>query len=106
MMKTAGVYGSAGWVAGIVGVHPWQLAMADPKVWQEVLGSDSDTWQASPYMPGGGATPVDGGYMVSVAMASRSCFRVGHHCRSRTFFCSGEKNDSMPALSPCPDPSY
>ncbi|KJF24285.1 hydroxylase [Rhodococcus sp. AD45-ID] len=65
VMKTASVYGSAGWVAGIVGVHPWQLAMADPKVQQEVLGSDSDTWQASPYMPGGVATPVDGGYIVS-----------------------------------------
>lgn len=32
VMKTASIYGSAGWVGGIVGVHPWQLAFADPKV--------------------------------------------------------------------------
>lgn len=27
--KTASIYGSAGWVSGIVGVHPWQLAIGD-----------------------------------------------------------------------------
>ncbi len=31
VMKTASIYGSAGWVGGIVGVHPWQLAFADPR---------------------------------------------------------------------------
>lgn len=65
VMKTASIYGSAGWVSGIVGVHPWQLAFADPKVQEEVLGGDCDTWQASPYMPGGIAVPVEGGYMLS-----------------------------------------
>jgi 3-hydroxy-9,10-secoandrosta-1,3,5(10)-triene-9,17-dione monooxygenase len=65
VMKTASIYGSAGWVAGIVGVHPWQLAFADPKVQEEVLGGDVDTWQASPYMPGGVAIPVEGGYVMS-----------------------------------------
>src|SRR5690349_12298396 len=33
-------------------------------------------------------------------IASRSCSRVGQRCRSRTFFCSRAKNDSMAALSP------
>ena len=28
---TAKIFGSAGWVHGIVGVHPWQLAFADPQ---------------------------------------------------------------------------
>ncbi|WP_036503442.1 MULTISPECIES: acyl-CoA dehydrogenase family protein [Nocardia] len=65
VMKTASLYGSAGWVAGIVGVHPWQLAFADPKVQEEVLGEDTDTWMASPYMPGGVAVPADGGYVMS-----------------------------------------
>ncbi|WP_305780252.1 acyl-CoA dehydrogenase family protein [Nocardia nova] len=65
VMKTAGIYGSAGWVGGIVGVHPWQLAFADPKVQEEVLGADGDTWQASPYMPGGVAVPRDGGYVLN-----------------------------------------
>ncbi|MET7769971.1 acyl-CoA dehydrogenase family protein [Nocardia sp. NPDC005366] len=65
VMRTASIYGSAGWVGGIVGVHPWQLAYADPKVQEEVLGADSDTWQASPYMPSGIAVPTDGGYVMS-----------------------------------------
>lgn len=65
VMRTASLYGSAGWVGGIVGVHPWQLAFADPKVQDEVLGDNSDTWQASPYMPGGVAVPADGGYVLN-----------------------------------------
>lgn len=65
VMRTASIYGSAGWVGGIVGVHPWQLAFADPRVQEEVLGDNGDTWQASPYMPGGIAVPTDGGYIMS-----------------------------------------
>lgn len=77
VMKTASLYGSAGWVGGIVGVHPWQLAFADPKAQDEVLGADGNTWQASPYMPGGLATPVDGGYR----MTGRWQFSSGtDHC--------------------------
>ena len=77
VMKTASIYGSAGWVGGIVGVHPWQLAFADPKVQDEVLGWNSDTWQASPYMPGGIAIPVEGGYR----MTGRWQFSSGtDHC--------------------------
>ena len=77
VMGTAGIYGSAGWVGGIVGVHPWQLAFADPRVQDEVLGPDSNTWMASPYMPGGLAVPVDGGYR----MTGRWHFSSGtDHC--------------------------
>ena len=65
VMKTASFYGSAGWVGGIVGVHPWQLAFADPKVQEEILGEDTDTWQASPYMPGGVAVPTGDGYVMN-----------------------------------------
>ncbi len=54
---------ATGWICGIVGVHPWQLAFADPKVQEEVWGEDNDTWIASPYAPTGIATPVDGGYI-------------------------------------------
>lgn len=38
---------SAGWVAGVVGVHPWELALADPKLQDEIYGTDPDTWVAS-----------------------------------------------------------
>lgn len=63
VMKVASFDGSAGWVAGIVGVHPWEMAMADPKVQEEIWGEDHDVWIASPYAPMGVLKPVDGGYI-------------------------------------------
>lgn len=54
---------SACWVAGVVGVHPWELALNDRRLQEEVWGEDPDTWVASPYAPMGVATPVDGGYI-------------------------------------------
>jgi alkylation response protein AidB-like acyl-CoA dehydrogenase len=63
IMKIASLDGSTGWVAGVVGVHPWEMAMADPRVQDEVWGEDPDTWIASPYAPMGVLRPVDGGYV-------------------------------------------
>ncbi|MCW2861766.1 MAG: Acyl-CoA dehydrogenase type 2 domain protein [Actinoallomurus sp.] len=63
IMKIASLDGSTGWVAGVVGVHPWEMAMADPQVQDEVWGEDPDTWIASPYAPMGVLRPVDGGYV-------------------------------------------
>lgn len=57
--------GSAGWVAGVVGVHPWQLGQWDKRLQDELWGEDPDTWIASPYAPMGRARPVDGGYVFS-----------------------------------------
>jgi alkylation response protein AidB-like acyl-CoA dehydrogenase len=56
---------SAGWVSGVVGVHPWQIALCDAKLQTEIYGDDVDTWVASPYAPIGRAKPVDGGYVFS-----------------------------------------
>lgn len=63
VMRIAALDGSTGWVAGIVGVHPWEMAMADPRVQDEVWGDDPDTWIASPYAPMGVLRPVDGGFV-------------------------------------------
>ena len=63
VMKIAALDGSTGWVAGIVGVHPWELAMADERVKDEIWGENPDTWIASPYAPMGVIRPVDGGYI-------------------------------------------
>lgn len=65
VMEVASLDGAAGWIAGIVGVHPWEMAMADPAVQQEVWGADQDTWIASPYAPMGVLTPAEGGYTFS-----------------------------------------
>jgi 3-hydroxy-9,10-secoandrosta-1,3,5(10)-triene-9,17-dione monooxygenase len=62
VMAVAALDGAAGWICGVVGVHPWQLAFADPKVREEVWGTDDNTWMASPYAPTGIAVPTDGGY--------------------------------------------
>ncbi|ALI24668.1 hydroxylase [Mycolicibacterium fortuitum] len=63
VMATAALDPSAGWINGVVGVHPYQLAYADPKVAAEIWAEDVDTWVASPYAPQGVAKPVDGGYI-------------------------------------------
>lgn len=56
---------SAGWIAGVVGVHPWEIALMDPKLQEEIYGEDPDVWTASPYAPMGRAMPVEGGYLFS-----------------------------------------
>ena len=63
VMATAALDPAAGWINGVVGVHPYQLAYADPRVADEVWAQDIDTWVASPYAPQGVAKPVDGGYV-------------------------------------------
>ena len=63
VMATAALDPAAGWINGVVGVHPHQLAYADPRVAEEVWADDVDTWVASPYAPQGVARPVDGGYV-------------------------------------------
>jgi alkylation response protein AidB-like acyl-CoA dehydrogenase len=63
VMATAALDPAAGWINGVVGVHPYQLAYADPRVAEEVWAHDVDTWVASPYAPQGVAKPVDGGYV-------------------------------------------
>ncbi len=64
-VMAAGVCGATGWVAGVVGVHPWELALMDRRVQEEIWGEDPDTLVASPYTPNGRAIPVDGGYQFS-----------------------------------------
>ncbi|MGW7544272.1 hydroxylase [Streptomyces sp. NPDC054770] len=65
VMAAARHDGAAGWVCGVVGVHPWEVAQMDPRVAQEIWGENQDTWIASPYMPNGIAEPVDDGYVLS-----------------------------------------
>jgi len=64
VMEVAKGCGSTGWVCGVGGVHPWELALLDHRVQDEVWGEEPDTWIASPYMPSGVATPADGGYVL------------------------------------------
>jgi alkylation response protein AidB-like acyl-CoA dehydrogenase len=63
VMAVAAQCGSTGWVCGVGGVHPWEMALMDRKLQEEVWGANPDTWVASPYAPQGIAKPVDGGYI-------------------------------------------
>lgn len=64
-MRLGALDGATGWVAGVVGVHPWEMACADDEVQQEIWGEDPDVWIASPYAPQGTLMPVEGGYRFS-----------------------------------------
>lgn len=61
----SGVCGSTGWVASVLGVHPWQLALFDERAQDEVWGDDPTTLLCSSYAPVGRLTPVSGGYELS-----------------------------------------
>jgi len=56
---------SAGWISGVVGVHPWELAVTDRRLQEEDLGQNPDTLVASPYAPFGRAKVVEGGVVFS-----------------------------------------
>jgi 3-hydroxy-9,10-secoandrosta-1,3,5(10)-triene-9,17-dione monooxygenase len=58
----AAACGSTGWVASVLGCHPWQLALFDDRAQREVWGEDDDTLVSSSYAPMGRATPTEGGF--------------------------------------------
>ncbi|MFD7844906.1 3-hydroxy-9,10-secoandrosta-1,3,5(10)-triene-9,17-dione monooxygenase oxygenase subunit [Nocardia sp. NPDC059764] len=65
----ASACGSTGWVAGILGIHNWHLALFDQQAQQDVWGENADTRVASSYAPMGAGTKVEGGYLVTGAWA-------------------------------------
>ena len=68
---------STAWMYGVLGVHPWQLALFPEQAQQDVWAQDNSTRIASTYMPTGKATPVEGGYRFS----GRWGFSTGsEHC--------------------------
>src|SRR6266853_5350484 len=64
----ASACGSTGWVASVVGVHPWQLALFPQGAQDDVWAADPATRMSSSYAPTGrarqlkGVGEVDGGY--------------------------------------------
>jgi 3-hydroxy-9,10-secoandrosta-1,3,5(10)-triene-9,17-dione monooxygenase len=61
----ASACGSTGWVASVVGVHPWQVALFADEAQQAVWGDDTTTRLSSSYAPTGKATVAEGGYRLS-----------------------------------------
>lgn len=78
VMELSAASPSAGWVAGVIGVHPWQLALFADEAQQEMWAEDPARMHSSSYNPTGSAVRVDGGYEVS----GRWSFSSGcDHCR-------------------------
>jgi 3-hydroxy-9,10-secoandrosta-1,3,5(10)-triene-9,17-dione monooxygenase len=61
----AGACGSTGWVASVVGVHPWQLALFPPQAARDVWHDDPSTRMSSSYAPTGRAKSVKGGHTLT-----------------------------------------
>ena len=60
----ASACGSTGWVASVVGVHPWQLALFPPQAQEDVWGPDPATRMSSSYAPTGRAKQEQGGHQL------------------------------------------
>ncbi|MGI9005141.1 MAG: 3-hydroxy-9,10-secoandrosta-1,3,5(10)-triene-9,17-dione monooxygenase oxygenase subunit [Streptosporangiaceae bacterium] len=63
--QIASACGSTGWVASVVGVHPWQVGLFPAQAQQEVWGEDPSTRLSSSYAPTGKATLAPGGHLLS-----------------------------------------
>lgn len=78
VIEVARAEGCAGWVAGIIGVHPWHTALYSKETQDEVWGEAPTTMNSSSYAPTGNAERVAGGFRVS----GRWSFSSGcDHCR-------------------------
>jgi 3-hydroxy-9,10-secoandrosta-1,3,5(10)-triene-9,17-dione monooxygenase len=56
---------STGWVASVVGVHPWQIALFADAAQREVWGEDPDARASSSLAPTGSVRRVDSGFHLS-----------------------------------------
>jgi len=56
---------SVAWVYGVVGVHPWFVALLDDRMANDIWGADNSTLICSSLMPAGVAKPVEGGFRFS-----------------------------------------
>ena len=61
----SGVCGSTGWLASVLGVHPWHLALFDDRAQRDVWGHDDSVLVSSAYAPVGRLFPVEGGYRLT-----------------------------------------
>ncbi|HXP94240.1 MAG TPA: acyl-CoA dehydrogenase family protein [Candidatus Binatia bacterium] len=56
---------SAAWIYGVVGVHPWLMALLDDRAAQDVWGKETSVLISSSLAPMGKATPADGGFILN-----------------------------------------
>ncbi len=61
----AAACGSTGWVASVLGVHPWHVGLFSEVTQDEVFGDTPDAVLCSAYAPVGRLDAVEGGFRVS-----------------------------------------
>ena len=65
MVLIASACASTGWVASVVGIHPWQIALFANEAQREVWGEDADARASSSLAPTGSARRVNCGFHLS-----------------------------------------
>jgi 3-hydroxy-9,10-secoandrosta-1,3,5(10)-triene-9,17-dione monooxygenase len=65
MIRLASACTSTGWVASVVGVHPWHAALFSPEAQRELWGEDPDTMMSTSLAPVGQVERAPGGYRLS-----------------------------------------
>ncbi len=65
VLRVASACGSTGWVASVVGIHPWHIAMFHPRAQSDVWASNPDTLVSTSYAPTGQVRRVPGGFRLS-----------------------------------------
>jgi 3-hydroxy-9,10-secoandrosta-1,3,5(10)-triene-9,17-dione monooxygenase len=64
-LRVASACGSTGWVASVVGIHPWHIAMFHPQAQSDVWSANTDTLASTSYAPTGQVRRVPGGFRLS-----------------------------------------
>jgi 3-hydroxy-9,10-secoandrosta-1,3,5(10)-triene-9,17-dione monooxygenase len=94
---------SVAWVYGVVGVHPWFLALLDDRAAADIWGKDNTSLMCSSLMPSGTAKPVDGGYRIS----GRWKYASGcDHCDWAILGCMVEGGSELRCLFLVPKSDY
>ncbi len=65
MIQIASACGSTGWVASVVGIHPWQIALFANEAQREVWAEDPDARASSSYAPTGSVRRQGDGFHLS-----------------------------------------
>ena len=77
MIRIASACASTGWVASVVGVHPWQIGLFADAAQRDMWAEDPDARASSSFAPTGVVMRVDGGFR----LAGRWHFSSGvDHC--------------------------
>jgi 3-hydroxy-9,10-secoandrosta-1,3,5(10)-triene-9,17-dione monooxygenase len=65
MIRIGSACGSTGWVASVVGIHPWQIALFSNEAQRDIWADDPDGRASSSYAPTGSVRRQDGGFHLS-----------------------------------------